>query len=433
MFTSGSASKIYLKFTAFFTAVFASVIFVFAPILPTLMGLIGVESILGIDLSFSGKTEKPYVNVLLLGVDKSEKLSDVMMVAQLNMLNNSVNILQVPRDTYINNKRSDKKLNSAYGSVSSDNVDDKVARTMEEMQTVIDIEFDGYVLVTTSGFRDVIDAVGGIEYNVPADMNYDDDYQDLHIHLKKGMQILNGDKAEQYVRFRSGYASGDLGRIDAQGDFIKEAMKQILEKSNSQSAEENNKLLRSVGNMVSTNFEIVDMLKYAPYILKIDMEKVNIMRLEGTGEYRNGISYFIADKAKNDKIIYEYFSHDTTEVDLGEIEARDNALGKNSITKNIDEYTGNAADPLDVTVYLMDYSGTGGESLNRVQQKLADAGYNVIGSIEARTCSSDKSHCISKAGADSAAIAEVLGLQEYMVNSDLNVNANVVVIIGKDI
>ena len=132
MFTSGSAGKIYLKFTALFTAVLASVMFVFAPILPTLMGLLGVESIFGIDImEFDNRMEKSYVNVLLLGVDKSERLSDVMMIAQLNMVNNSVNILQIPRDTYIDNKRGDKKLNSAYGSVSSNNVDKTVAKTIE--------------------------------------------------------------------------------------------------------------------------------------------------------------------------------------------------------------------------------------------------------------------------------------------------------------
>ena len=253
MFTSGSASKIYLKFTALFKAILISILFVFAPLLPTLTELTGLETLLkswGIDISFGDETEKSYANVLLLGVDKSERLSDVMMIAQLNMVNNSVNILQLPRDTYIDNNRYDKKLNSAYGSVSTNSIDDRVAKTMEEIQTLVDIEFDGYVLVTTAGFRDVIDAVGGVEYDVPQDMNYDDDYQDLHIHLKKGMQLLDGDKAEQYVRYRSGYATGDLGRIDAQSDFIKEAMKQILEKSNSQTTEENNEELSTENNEV---------------------------------------------------------------------------------------------------------------------------------------------------------------------------------------
>ena len=90
MFTSGTAGKIYLKCTAFFTAIFASLTIVFAPLIPTFMDLVGAKSFFGIDFGFSGKIEKSYVNVLLMGVDKSEALSDVMMIAQLNMVNLSL-------------------------------------------------------------------------------------------------------------------------------------------------------------------------------------------------------------------------------------------------------------------------------------------------------------------------------------------------------
>jgi len=168
MFTSGTATKIYLKCTALFTAVMASLTIVFAPLISTIMGLMGFQTFFGIE--FTGETEKSYVNVLLMGVDESETLSDVMMVAQLNMVTNSVNILQIPRDTYIDNRRSDKKLNSAFGAGGA-------TKTINELQTVIDIDIDDYVLVTTSGFRDVIDAVGGIYYDVPEDMKYNDPLQ----------------------------------------------------------------------------------------------------------------------------------------------------------------------------------------------------------------------------------------------------------------
>ncbi len=426
MFTSGTASKIYLKCTAFFTVFFSSVIFVFAPLIPTFMDLMGVESIFGIDMDFSGKTEKSYVNVLLLGVDKTESLSDVMMVAQLNMANNSVNILQFPRDTYIEGRRGDKKLNSAYGSGG-------VKKTIEDIQSLVDIDIDGYVLVTTSGFRNVVDAVGGIYYDVPRDMNYDDDYQDLHIHLRKGYQLLDGDKAEQYVRFRSGYASGDLGRIDAQSDFIKEAMKQILEKNKSNSSDETQKLLAAISNMVTTDFTFEDMLKFAPYILKIDMDKVNIMRLEGEAAYKGDASFFIADDEKNAQLVYEYFSPDTSEVDFSEIEARDNAKGKNSETKSVSGAPAVDTPQNNISIYLMDYSGTGGKSLAKVRNFLESSGYNIIGTIEARTSTSEESHAICKEGDISSVVARAMGLDSYIVNKDLDSRADVVIIIGKDI
>ena len=105
--------RYYLKITAWFIAVFTSVVVVFAPIIPELTNLMGYKSFLGIE--FTGETEKSYLNVLLMGLDADETRSDVIMIAQLNLVNNSVNILQIRRDTYIKNKRSDKKINSAYG------------------------------------------------------------------------------------------------------------------------------------------------------------------------------------------------------------------------------------------------------------------------------------------------------------------------------
>lgn len=425
MFTTGTPIKIYLKCTALFTAILASLTFVFAPLGSTIMGLMGFQSFFGIE--FTGKTEKSYVNVLLMGVDKSETLSDVMMIAQLNMVTNSVNILQVPRDTYINNRRRDKKLNSAFGAGGAE-------KTIEELSTVVDIEIDDYVLVTTSGFRDVIDAVGGIYYDIPEDMNYDDPIQDLHIHLEKGYQLLDGDKAEQYVRYRAGYATGDLGRIEAQSGFIKEAMRQIIEKNATNSDDETQKLISTLSGMVTTSFSFSDMLKYVPYVLNINMDEVNIMRLEGVAQYRNGVSYFIADNAKNSQLVNEYFNPDTSEADLSEVKARDNAKGKNSIQKDVSEAEPVNAPESDINIYLMDYSQTDGASLEKVRNFLTSSGYNIVGSIEARTCYSDKTYSICKDGSDlSAKVAIALGLDSYTVNPELENDADVVVIIGKDI
>ncbi|MBQ6894128.1 MAG: LCP family protein [Clostridia bacterium] len=425
MFTQGTAFKVYIKCTALITAILALLVFVFAPIIPSVMNLMGFNSFLGIE--FTGETEKTYVNILLMGVDKSETLSDVMMVAQLNMMDNTINILQVPRDTYIKNRRSDKKLNSAYGAGGA-------KKTIEELSTVVDIEIDDYVIITTSGFRDVIDAIGGVYYTVPEDMDYDDDLQDLHIHLKAGYQLLDGSKAEQLVRFRDGYDLGDLDRIQVQSGFIKEAIRQIVEKYSSDSDEEIRNLIATLSNMVTTSFSFSEMLKYAPYILGIDMNSVNIMRLEGSAEYRGGGSYFFPDNVKNQKLIFEYFSPDISEADLSEVRARDEAIGKNSVSKNVSDAGIINTPNKDINVYIMDYSGTNGESLGKVRRFLDDKGYNVVGGIEARTCYVEKSYSICKGGSDlSAKLALDLGIDTYTVNPDLKSEADVVIIIGKDL
>lgn len=424
MLNTGSPFKIYIKWTALLSAILASLLYVFAPIVPSVMNIMGVKSFFGME--FSGKEEKSYVNVLLMGVDKSETLSDVMMLAQLNVATSSVNILQIPRDTYVNNRRADKKLNSAISIGGPE-------RTIKELQTVVDVDIDEYVLVTTSGFRDVIDAVGGVYYDIPHDMDYDDPLQDLHIHLKKGYQLLDGDKAEQFVRYRAGYATGDLGRIEAQSGFIKEAIRQIVEKYSDSSDSETGELLSTLMGMVDTSFSISDILKYTPYILSVDMNSVNIMRLEGDSRYINGVSYFMPNDRKNKQLIHEYFSPDTTTADLSEVRARDNAKGKNSLEKNTSEALELNIPKNKLNVYLMDYSDSDGISLGRVTSILEEHGYNIVGSIEAKTCYSDKTYSISKSDSEySSILARDLGLSTYTINDSLDSEADIVVIIGKD-
>ncbi len=421
------ALRLYLKSTSWFLAVFVSIAFVFAPIVPSALGLWGIDSFLGMDMTyFTGDTEQSYVNILLMGLDKDETRSDVMMVAQLNMINNSVNILQIPRDTYIQTKHYDKKINSAYGAGGPE-------ASIEAVRSIIDVELDKYAIVTTSGFRDVIDIVGGVYYDVPQDMDYDDDYQDLHIHLKAGYQLLDGDKAEQYVRCRNIYPSGDLGRIEAQSGFIKAAMEQIIQRFTNESNIDVEKLISALGDMVDTNFTLGEMLKYAPYILSINMDNVNIMMLDGEAVYRDGASYFIADKDGAERQIQEYFTPDISEADLSEVKARDNALGKNReayLTSDAPEFdTPNS----DVSVYIMDYSGTDGEAMGITKQILIEEGYKISGSITANTIISDETYCISKTDSlFSAKVARSLGLEKYYINHDYSHGADVIIILGKE-
>ncbi len=423
MNNSNPVLKLYLKATAMFTALFVSIAVVFVPIMPAVMSLMGVQSLLGIE--FTGETEKSYLNVLLMGLDKEETRTDVMMLAQFNLENSGINILQIPRDTYINNNRYDKKINSAYGAGGPES-------SIKELQTLIDVEIDKYATVTTSGFRDLIDAVGGIYYEVPVDMDYDDPYQDLHIHLKKGYQLLDGDKAEQFVRCRSIYQTGDLGRIEAQSGFIEEAIKQIIERNKSGEADTEN-LLRTVGDMVDTNFTLEEMLKYAPYLLNLNFENINIMMLEGTAQYRNGVSYFIANDKKNEKLIKEYFTPDISEADLSEIKVRDEALGNSAVEHPAGDELPSIVDSSDISVYILDYSLTDGEALNNAKAALKELGYNVIGAVSSKTAYSDKTYCISSELTQlSSKLASDLGFESYYINPDYSNDADVILLIGKD-
>ncbi len=418
------ALKYYFKATAWFLALFASLAIVFVPIMPSVFNLLGHSSFLGIE--FSGDTERTYVNVLMLGLDKDETRSDVMMIAQLNLDTNSVNVLQIPRDTYVKNNRNDRKINSAYGSGG-------VETSIKEVKTLVDIDLEKYAVITTSGFRDVIDAVGGIYYDIPQDMDYDDPLQDLHIHLKKGYQLLDGDKAEQYVRCRYIYPTGDIGRVEAQSDFLKEAFSQITERYKSGGDINTEKLISTLGDMIDTNFTLEEMLKYAPYLLSVDIQNLNIMILAGQAEYRNGGSYFIPDDEKNKQIIDDYFTPATSEADLTEIKARDEALGRHYTEHLTQDAPATNLSPSEINVFIYDYSSTGGEALNRATDVLQSLQYNIVGSVVASTAVADKTYCVSSWQSQlSSVVAKSLNLKHYHINPDYSNMADVVLILGKE-
>ncbi|MBQ4526812.1 MAG: LCP family protein [Clostridia bacterium] len=424
---SNPALNLYLKSIACFTAIFLSLIYVFYPIYESVSHISVKYSDEVLDgFEFSSTLEKSYINVLMVGLDKDETRTDVIMVAQFNLTDKSINFLQIPRDTYVDNNRYDKKINSAYGAGG-------IERTIEEIQSVVDIEIDRYVVITTSGFRNVIDEVGGIWYDIPQDMNYDDDYQDLHIHLKAGYQLLDGDKAEQYVRCRNIYPDGDLGRIEAQSGFIKESISQIVEKCNTGKADTTN-LITAVADMVVTNFGTVEMFKYAPHLLKVNIDKVNTLMLEGVAGDKDRISYFFADYEANEQLIKEYFTPDISEADFSEVELRDDTIGSNSIESKIDEQLlGSESIPQGTKVYVLDYSGTEGAYMNETLTQLEEMGCEIVGSNVAQTITAEKTYCI--ANSDNIAcplIAKALGLKNYYINPDNSINADVVVILGKE-
>ena len=145
-------------------------------------------------------------NVLLMGTDASGNLTDVMMIYQIDPQNKMVNVLSIPRDTRIYyNKRVDK-INAphSYGQQKTDAGGAKRGDeyAIRAVKALTGIPIHHYVCINFAAFRQIIDAIDGFDFDVPQDMDYDDDWQDLHIHLKKGFQHLDGDKAEQLVRFR---------------------------------------------------------------------------------------------------------------------------------------------------------------------------------------------------------------------------------------
>ena len=147
------------------------------------------------------------------------------MLVNINPGVPEISVMSIPRDTRVIIEGRVRKINFAYPRGGGE-------LAVETVERLLETEIDHYVYIDLSVFRKAIDLLGGVEYYVPQNMYYDDPYQNLHIHLKKGYQLLDGRKAEYLVRYRKGYKNGDIGRIKVQQDFIRELIKQKVTVSN---------------------------------------------------------------------------------------------------------------------------------------------------------------------------------------------------------
>ena len=179
------------------------------------------------------------------------------------------------------------------------------------MSDLLGVDIKYYVYVDTSTFRKVIDKLDGVDYYVPEDMNYDDPLQNLHIHLKKGQQTLDGKKAEQYMRYRQSnsgkvtknYDGSDLKRIDAQQNFIKELIRQ---KVNIMYITKMNDILNVIFSGIDTNIKMDEVLKLSKNINKVNANEINMFKLPGESVQSNAW-YYEMDKTQAKEIVDQYF------------------------------------------------------------------------------------------------------------------------------
>ena len=167
-------------------------------------------------------------NILLYGVDNDAGGSDTNMLMRFDAVNKTVDIVSLPRDTLMSNGH---KLNFSYNNGGTE----ALRGNIEDM---LGVPVDFYVSVDLKGFIALIDQIGGVDFDVPEDMDYDDPYQDLHIHFKAGLQHLDGQQAMEVVRFRhnndnTGYGGQqDLGRIGTQQAFLKTVAQKLMKIEN---------------------------------------------------------------------------------------------------------------------------------------------------------------------------------------------------------
>ncbi len=224
--------------------------------------------------------------LLVVGRDRVGMNTDSIMVARFDCDNHTANIVSIPRDTLVNVPWAVKKVNSVYGSAGIDGL-------VSEIEDLVGFGIDSYAIVNTYVFQQIIDCIGGVYFDVPIYMYYDDPEQDLYISLAPGYQLLNGNQCEQVVRFRqnndgTGYPNGDLGRIETQHAFFEALAKQVLQLGNISNLPQ---IISLVIDNTDTNLTSGNIAFYAQEFLKMRSEDINFYTLPYESVYIRGGSY----------------------------------------------------------------------------------------------------------------------------------------------
>ena len=224
--------------------------------------------------------------MLVVGRDRVGLNTDTIMVARFDCANHEVNIVSIPRDTLVNVPWAVKKVNSVYGTNGIDGL-------VSEIEDLVGFEIDSYAVVNTYVFQQIIDCIGGVYFDVPIYMYYDDPDQDLHIYLAPGYQLLNGAQCEQVVRFRqnndgTGYPNGDLGRIETQQAFFKALASEVLQIGNIANLPE---IINLILDNTDTNLTSGNIAFYAEEFLKMDSDSISFYTMPYDTVYIRGGSY----------------------------------------------------------------------------------------------------------------------------------------------
>ncbi len=235
-----------------------------------------------------------FYTVLIAGVDDVSMSTDVLMLASLDAKNGEIKIVQIPRDTFVNAEvggfttvhRANAIFTGEYNRKVNSGVSAKTSKTLAmqalsaHLEKTLCVTIDEYVLLDTSAFCDIIDAFGGVMFDVPFDMHYEDPEQDLYIDLKAGYQHLDGAKCEQFIRYRSGYGTGDIQRMEMRADLLRALFAQIKSNMNVSTALD---IIRdkSLLQKLNTSMSLVDLFSYVRMVYAADGANMEIRTIAG--------------------------------------------------------------------------------------------------------------------------------------------------------
>lgn len=372
------------------------------------------------------------IKVLILGVstDLDSELTDTIMVASYNPNTQTANLLSIPRDTFTGKYKSkataSQKLNCLY------NISRNPQKTLDAVNEITGLDIEYYVLVRTEALIKLVDAIGGVEFNVPIDMYYTDKTQNLVIDLKAGTQIIDGNKAEQLLRFRHNndgtsypieYGDNDFGRMRTQRDFIMTTLKQTLKPGNIFKIGE---ILEIANENVETNLELSYVKDYIPYAVEFSTDNMTTATLPGTTpdlKETNNVSVFIVDKEATEELIQSMFYSDV-------VENENTNTISNTISNTTSSVNSNTSSKIEIELL----NGSGDKTkLEEAKKLLENAGYDVTktGNTTAisKTVITNKKDVTDENLKD---IKNTLGVGSISTNKSSTSLVDVSIVIGKD-
>jgi len=234
------------------------------------------------------RKSKDFYTVLVLGRDTGVGNTDTMLLASYDVTNQKAKVMSIPRDTMVNVPWDVKRINSVYNYYGGG--EKGIKALYKEISQLVGFEPDYQVIVEWDAVGAIVEAMGGVYYDVPRNMNYDDPYQDLHIHQTKGYRKLSGSDVMQVLRYRHdtdihyGYPDGDLGRIKTQQSLLKAMIEQLLQLKNVTKIGD---FARAVKNNVTSDLTFEEMLWFGSQAVMggLKVEDVNFVTMPNTALY----------------------------------------------------------------------------------------------------------------------------------------------------
>ena len=306
-----------------------------------------------------GEDDPIFVLVLGISEDIKPALTDTIILSGYNPDSQKAFMLSIPRDTFVGKSEEYAggydKINALYQKGSKDGKNPGAYKTMEAVEKLTGIDIDHYVIVKNSAIPAIVGAIGEIEFDVPIDMDYDDPTQDLHIHFKAGLQMIDANEAEELLRFRHNndgtsyplsYGDNDYGRMRTQREFIKAIANKLVQGN---SLSKINDIATAVFNNIETDMKLSHMLGYAPSALKLNIDGIRMEQLPGASEKLNNLWFYKHNGIETYDLVNELLA----ELALDEKETKDvytptkRANTPSTKKKNTNTVTDNSTEEID--------------------------------------------------------------------------------------